>query len=93
MNNKLLASLKNKIDTSANQIPKEDNIFEIKKEIIPTENKNETKIVRKNISITLKQQMMIHEMSKSNYKINLSSIARREIEKIYNEFKLKNNSI
>lgn len=54
-----------------------------------TETKDETKIVRKNISITLKQQMMIDEMSKNNYEINLSSIARREIEKIYNEFKLK----
>lgn len=89
MNNKLLASLKNKIDTSASQIPKEENIFEVKKEIIQSEIKDETKIVRKNISITLKQQRMIDEMSKNNYEINLSSIARREIEKIYNEFKLK----
>lgn len=89
MNNKLLASLKNKIDTSASQIPNEENILEIKQEIIKTEIKNETKIVRKNISITLKQQMMIDEMSKNNYEINLSSIARREIEKIYNEFKFK----
>lgn len=89
MNNKLLASLKNKIDTSASQIPKEENILEIKKEIIKPVNKDETKIVRKNISITLKQQMMIDEMSKNNYEINLSSIARREIEKIYNEFKFK----
>lgn len=89
MNNKLLASLKNKIDTSASQIPKEENVFDIKKEIIQSEIKDETKIVRKNISITLKQQMMIDEMSKNNYEINLSSIARREIEKIYNDFKLK----
>ncbi|RUO86060.1 hypothetical protein [Spiroplasma endosymbiont of Megaselia nigra] len=89
MNNKLLASLKNKIDSSASQIPKEESFNEIKKEIIYFEIKDETKIVRKNISITLKQQKMINEMSKNNYEINLSSIARREIEKIYNEFKLK----
>ncbi|KAI92005.1 hypothetical protein [Spiroplasma melliferum] len=89
MNNKLLASLKNKIDSSASQIPKEESFNEIKKEIIYSEIKDETKIVRKNISITLKQQKMINEMSKNNYEINLSSIARREIEKIYNEFKLK----
>ena len=89
MNNKLLASLKNKIDSSASQIPKEESFNEIKKEIIYSEIKDETKIVRINISITLKQQKMINEMSKNNYEINLSSIARREIEKIYNEFKLK----
>lgn len=89
MNNKLLASLKNKIDSSASKIPKEESFNEIKKEIIYSEIKDETKIVRKNISITLKQQKMINEMSKNNYEINLSSIARREIEKIYNEFKLK----
>lgn len=89
MNNKLLASLKNKIDTSASQIPKEESFNEIKKEIISSEIKDETKIVRKNISITLKQQKMINEMSKNNYEINLSSISRREIEAIYKEYKLK----
>lgn len=91
MNNKLLVSLKNKIDNSASQIPKKESFNEIKEEIIYSEIKDETKIVRKNISITLKQQKMIDEMSKKNYEINLSSIARREIEKIYSEFKLKNS--
>lgn len=89
MNNKLLASLKNKIDNSANQIPKEEDFNEMKEGKIYSEIKDETKIIRKNISITLKQQIMINEMSKNNYEINLSSIARREIENIYNEFKLK----
>lgn len=89
MNNKLLATLKNKIDTNASQIPKEEKIEEVKKEITQSEIKDERKIVRKNISITLKQQIMIDEMSKNNYEINLSSLVRREIEKIYNEFKFK----
>lgn len=89
MNNKLLASLKNKIDNTASQIPKEESFDEIKEEIIYSKIKDKKKIVRKNISITLKQQNMIDEMSENNYEINLSSIARREIEKIYNEYKLK----
>ncbi|MBH8623304.1 hypothetical protein D6D54_07510 [Spiroplasma poulsonii] len=89
MNNKLLASLKNKIDNTASQIPKEESFNEIKEEIIYSKIKDKKKIVRKNISITLKQQNMIDEMSENNYEINLSSIARREIEKIYNEYKLK----
>ena len=50
---------------------KEENIFEVKKEIIQSEIKDETKIVRKNIKIILKQQRMIDEMSKNNYEINL----------------------
>ncbi|KAF0849738.1 hypothetical protein [Spiroplasma poulsonii] len=47
MNNKLLASLKNKIDNTASQIPKEESFNEIKEEIIYSKIKYKKRLLEK----------------------------------------------
>jgi transcription initiation factor TFIIIB Brf1 subunit/transcription initiation factor TFIIB len=84
--NTLFENIKNSINSVDKSFQKQDEL----KNVLNNLDKNinditKNKKIIKTISIDEKTQLMLNELKKLNYKINLSQLVRREVAKIYEE--------
>lgn len=84
--NTLFENIKNSINSVDKSFQKQDESKTVLSHLDKNINDviNNKKII-KTISIDEKTQMMLNELKKLNYKINLSQLVRREVAKIYEE--------